>query len=91
MSKKTAPPSPAIAEPSQDPQDGSEQDYKAKNAFDDIIRAEGHKSDPKMMARVHAVAGRHAKALKSIKSVSDQPQSVADLKKLYNTKYHGAD
>lgn len=51
--------------------DGSPDDYEAKNALDDIMRAEEHKQKPDLMKRVHAHAGRKQKALQGIRSVKD--------------------
>lgn len=52
-------------------------DYEAKDHLDTLMRAEMIKADPEKMKRVHKLAGRHSKAIKSIQ----------DLKDLHNTKY----
>lgn len=60
--------------------DGSHDDWEAKHAMDDMIRAEAHKENAELMARVHKIAGRHAKALDGIRSIKD-------LNTALNTKF----
>jgi hypothetical protein len=57
-----------------------ETDYEAEGAMRTLMDAEKHKADPKMMKRVHAIAGRHMKALKAIKSTQD-------IRDIYNDKF----
>lgn len=55
-----------------DPEDGSEEDWKANQAFRTLVDAEGHRKDPAMMKRVAKVAERHVStATKVMKSVDD--------------------
>jgi hypothetical protein len=66
--------------PPVDPTMGPSDDYETRNHLRTLMEAEDIKGDPSKMKRVHALAGRHQKALKSIKSVSD-------LKDLYDQKF----
>jgi hypothetical protein len=61
-------------------EDGSEEDYEAKHALEDILRADGHKENKELMKRVHKHAGRKMKALKGL-------HSIQDLKDEYERKY----
>jgi hypothetical protein len=78
MKKQT--PAPTSVTPS-DPEDGSEKDYVAHNAYRNIVDAETHKSDPHLMNRVRKVAERHINAGQSIM------RSVQDIKD-YAKKKH---
>lgn len=53
------------------------EDYEVESAMNDMMRVEKHKQNPALMKKVHALAGRHAKQLKGIRS-------IADLKKARN-------
>lgn len=55
-------------------------DHEAKMHLGTLMDAHGILNNPDKMKRVHALAGRHTGALKSIKSVKD-------LKNLYDEKY----
>lgn len=46
-------------------------DWKVKGAYDDIMRAEGHKQDPDLMMKVHKHAKRQLKTIKSIADIND--------------------
>lgn len=76
MSKKDLMPS----EPKGPAKDGSEEDYEARNAMEDISRAHEHMANPEMMKRVHKHVGRKMKALQGIKSIKD-------LKSTYDDKF----
>jgi len=65
-----------LPSPSMDPEDGSEKDYTANNAFRNIVDAESHKADPALMARVAKVAQRHSDAATGVIKMT----SVADIK-----------
>lgn len=72
MSKKEKPLMAAMpSEPSGPKKDGSEDDYEAKSAMEDISRAQQHMADPDMMKRVHKHVGRKMKALQGIKSIKE--------------------
>lgn len=55
-------------------------DHEAQGHLDTIIRAHAIMSNPDKMKKVHALAGRHDKALAGIKSIKD-------LKQKYDDKY----
>ncbi len=59
---------------------GSDHDWEAQNHMDTLMKAEAIKSDKVKMDRVHALAGRHQKTLKGIKSVQD-------IKDVYDAKF----
>lgn len=52
-------------------------DYEAQGHLQDLIRAHEIVNNPEKMAKVHKLAGRHHKAIKSIQ----------DIKDAYNTKF----
>lgn len=68
------------ATPSGPSKDGSEEDYEARNAMEDISRAHEHMQNPDMMARVQKHVGRKMKALQGIKSIKD-------LRGVYDEKF----
>ncbi len=49
-----------------------EHDYEAQNHLDTLIKAHGIMSDPAKMEKVHKLAGRHHKAIMSIKDIKDR-------------------
>lgn len=55
-------------------------DYETQNHMDTLVKAHGILNDPVKMKRVHALAGRHGKAIQSIRSVKD-------LKNIYDEKF----
>ena len=55
-------------------------DYEAESAFDTIARAEEHKADPKMMARVKKHAGRKLKAMKGLHEIMGVQEDEATEK-----------
>jgi hypothetical protein len=56
-------------------------DYEAQGHLQDLIRAEMIKMDPDKMKKVHALAGRHSKAIKSVQDLKDTYQSKFGPKK----------
>jgi len=46
-------------------------DYEVHSAAEDLLRAEKHKSNPKLMAKVHAHLSKTKKAIKSIQDIKD--------------------
>lgn len=68
------------AMPSGPVKDGSEEDYEARNAMDDLMKAHQHLGDPDMMERVQKHVGRKVKALQGIKTIKD-------LRGVYDEKY----
>lgn len=69
MSKKSKGTMPVGAEPSKD---HSMDEYEIKNHMDTLIKAHEIASDPEKMAKVHKLAGRHKKAITSIKQLKDK-------------------
>jgi hypothetical protein len=55
----------------------SEEDYQTEGHLRTLMDAENIKSDPEKMKKVHKLAGRHKKAITSIR----------DLKNTYQDKY----
>lgn len=51
-----------------------ENDYETKGHLSTLMDAEMIKSDPEKMKKVHKLAGRHHKAIKSIKDLKDTYQ-----------------
>lgn len=47
------------------------QDYEVHSAAEDLMRAEKHKSNPKLMKKVHAHLNNQKKAIKSIQDIRD--------------------
>jgi hypothetical protein len=48
-----------------------EEEAKAQQHLDTLMEAEKIKADPRHMANVHKMAGRHMKAIKSIQDLKD--------------------
>lgn len=71
---------PLAPAPVEAPKKKKYEDHEVEGAMSDLMRAEKHKADPHLMKRVHALAGRHMKAIKSIRSVQD-------LKDIYQDKF----
>lgn len=71
------------AEPKKDSEDA--RDYEAESAFDTIARAEEHKADPKMMARVKKHAGRKLKAMKGLHEIMGVQEDEATEKPVRST------
>lgn len=69
--------------PTSQPDDEKENEWETKRHMDTLMDAHAIIHDPVKLARVHALAGRHSAALKSIKSVKD-------LKSLYDEKFGGS-
>lgn len=66
--------------------------YEVKDHLRTLQEAHGIINDPAKMAKVHKLAGRHAKALAGIKSIPAQDEvpemkSTDDLKNHYNDKF----
>lgn len=81
MSKKKDPDAAMEAtEPKGPPKDGSEEDYEARHAMEDISKAHEHLQNPDMMERVHKHVGRKMKALQGIRTLKD-------LRGVYDDKY----
>jgi len=49
-------------------------DYKAKDDFEAFMKVHHIMGDKKRLDKVHALAGRHSKAIKSIKDLKDHYQ-----------------
>lgn len=79
--KKKKQPMDMPSSPSMQPEDGSEGDYHANDAYRSIVAAEGHKADPHMMKRVAKVAERHMAGHKAVM------RSVQDIKDYTKKKY----
>jgi hypothetical protein len=62
-------------------EDGSDQDYEAHNAYRNMVDADAHRANPKMMKRVAKVAERHMKTAKKVMG------SVADIKEFTKKTY----
>lgn len=79
-----------LPEPSkqEDPLD----DYQVKDHLRTLQEAHGIINDPDKMAKVHKLAGRHAKALAGIKAIPKAPdiKSTKDLEDYRNAKYGSA-
>lgn len=64
--------------------------YEVQGHLETLQKAHGIMNDPDKMAKVHKLAGRHAKALAGIKALKSNPpmapkvKSVDDLKALSN-------
>lgn len=83
------------AQPSPPSKDGGQEDYEADNALRDIERAEEHKQNKELMARVHKKAGRKLKALSGLVAKPGQGKlkvkSVADIRKARDNVAKGKD
>lgn len=55
--------------------DPSEEDYETQGHMRTLMDAEMLKQDPDKMKKVHALAGRHMKGIKSIQDLKDSYQS----------------
>jgi hypothetical protein len=90
MAKSKTMPAIEAAEPKKDSE--NQKDYEAEGAMDTIMRAEEHKADPAMMARVKKHAGRKLKAMKGLHDIfgSDEAKqevkSTDDLRSIRNKK-----
>ena len=62
---------------SKDMADPNNDDYETKGNLDTLMKAHAIMSHPPTMAKVHALAGRHKKAITSIQDIKDH----------YNTKF----
>jgi hypothetical protein len=69
----------ATPEPSPKKKEGFEE-YEIKGALDDLMRAEEHKANPKLMAAVHKHAHKKKKALSSISELRQKRQEMSEEK-----------
>lgn len=69
MKKTTFPLTQAMPKPTQD-----DNDYETQGHLKTLMDAEAIKSDPAKMQKVHKLAGRHKKAIKSIQDLKDAYQ-----------------
>lgn len=53
-------------------------DYSVNSAFDTMMRAEEHKSDPKMMKLIGAKLKKHKKAIRSIQDIKDRHNQMTN-------------
>ncbi len=74
MSKSDVMASPAKEKPKH------EDEYHVKSAMDDLMRAEEHKADPKMMAAISKHAHKKAKAINSIAGLRKHAHDVSKKK-----------
>jgi hypothetical protein len=58
-----------LASPAPEMKDHKYDEYSVQSAFDTLMRAEEHKSDPKMMKAIHAKLKKHKSAIKSIQDL----------------------
>lgn len=56
-------------------------DYETQGHLKTLMDAEMVKMDPDKMAKVHALVGRHSKAIKSVQDLKDTYQSKFGAKK----------
>jgi hypothetical protein len=61
----------SLPEPAAIKDDDPMKDYESKEHLDTLMRAEMIKADPEKMKKVHKLAGRHEKAIRSIKDLRD--------------------
>lgn len=82
----------SVTEPSKQAAVDPVDNYEVKDHLRTLQEAHGIINDSSKMAKVHKLAGRHAKALAGIKSIPMQDEtpemkSTDDLKKHYNDKF----
>lgn len=53
-------------------EDGGADDHEAEMAMNDLMRAEEHKSNHKLMARVHKKVGRKHKSIQALKDTYNE-------------------
>ena len=66
-------------------QSPDDDDFETEDHLKTLMRAEKIKGDTVKMEKVHALAGRHRKALDGIGP--KKPKNVKDLKDIYQKKY----
>lgn len=78
--------------PSPSKQEDPVDNYEVKDHLRTLQEAHGIINDPEKMAKVHKLAGRHAKALAGIKAIPKAPdiKSTKDLVDYRNAKFGSA-
>ena len=74
MAKKKAP---ELASKPMSMDDHKYDDYSVQSAFDTLMRAEDHKSDPKMMDLIHKKMKKHKRVIKSIDDLKKARNDMA--------------
>lgn len=67
---------PDVATPSPEPTPDHLDEYKVRSAMDDMMRAEEHKQNPKMMVAIQKHVKKKAKAINSLAALKIEKRKV---------------